>query len=582
MKHTGNQRKVNSFMPFSLLPITVVRHTRFFWCLFFLGGFVILAIGLGLRDPWPADEPRFALNALEMLKTGQFWFPHRAGEIYPDKPPVFMWAMAIGIALTGSVRWGFMLPSLLAAFGTLFLVADLTKRLYGIRIALLAGVALLSTFQFALQARTAQIDMSLTFFTTLGAYGFLRYSLIDAKNIWWYVSWIAMGIGILTKGVGFLPLALIPGWILFYKQGVVHHPAWKQYIKGFSLLILTVSLWVVPMVLIATFGDDSSLTAYRDNILFKQTGERYANSWHHLNPWYYYLASVIPWAWLPLILAFPWLIKHWQRRLRRRDAKIWMPLSAILLILLFFSLSPGKRGVYILPTIPLLIWAVAPSIPGLLQQKGLNYLATFTIIAISGTLLTAGVLGGYGVSSLNELSQHYGVVPWNWWMTIGALSIPLILWLKPHRGMLIFVIWMLAFWVSWSTWGYVLMNTARSPHDMMQNVQRITGKNASLALPDFDEEFVLQAQQPVVQFGFKTPLEKQLQRAYAWVKQSPDERWILTRANQAKGEACIDQSEKHDLGIQNSDHWWLLPGSAFSQCPGNKKSAPLYEAPTTK
>ncbi|GAB3347334.1 hypothetical protein GCM10027512_19310 [Chromohalobacter beijerinckii] len=103
-----------------------------------------------------------------------------------------------------------------------------------------------------------------------------------------------------------------------------------------------------------------------------------------------------------------------------------------------------------------------------------------------------------------------------------------------------------------------------------------------MALPDFDEEFVLQAQQPVVQFGFKTPLEKQLQRAYAWVKQSPDERWILTRADQAKGEACIDQSEKHDLGIQNSDHWWLLPGSAFSQCPGNKKSAPLYEAPTTK
>jgi len=90
---------------------------------------VFLGVGLGLRDPWPADEPRFALNALEMLKTGQFWIPHRAGEPYPDKPPIFMWAMAASIHLTGSVRLGFLLPSLIGALGTLALVMDLTLSL---------------------------------------------------------------------------------------------------------------------------------------------------------------------------------------------------------------------------------------------------------------------------------------------------------------------------------------------------------------------------------------------------------------------------------------------------------------------
>src|SRR5690606_22042473 len=100
--------------------------------------------------------------------------------------------------------------------------------------------------------------------------------------------------------------------------------------------------------------------AYRDNILFKQTGERYVAAWHHVKPWWYYLANVVPWAWLPWTLALPWAIPAWFRRLRRGDARIGFALGGTILILAFFSLSPGKRGVYILPTIPLLILALAP------------------------------------------------------------------------------------------------------------------------------------------------------------------------------------------------------------------------------
>ena len=103
------------------------------------------------------------------------------------------------------------------------------------------------------------------------------------------------------------------------------------------------------------FGDDPDLAAYRDNILFRQTGRRYAAAWHHLKPWYFFLVEVIPWAWLPLLFALPWAVPAWARRLRRRDPRIVLPLAGVVLILLFFSLSPGKRGVYILPTVPLLV-----------------------------------------------------------------------------------------------------------------------------------------------------------------------------------------------------------------------------------
>lgn len=38
---------------------------------------VVLFAGIGLRDPWPADEPRFAQVAREMVESGQWLFPTR-------------------------------------------------------------------------------------------------------------------------------------------------------------------------------------------------------------------------------------------------------------------------------------------------------------------------------------------------------------------------------------------------------------------------------------------------------------------------------------------------------------------------
>ena len=97
--------------------------------LFLLIALIILGAGLGLRDPWPADEPRFALVAKQMVESGDWLFTHRGGEIYSDKPPLFMQIQAATWTLTGNWRIAFLLPSLLAALGTLFLVYDLGRRL---------------------------------------------------------------------------------------------------------------------------------------------------------------------------------------------------------------------------------------------------------------------------------------------------------------------------------------------------------------------------------------------------------------------------------------------------------------------
>lgn len=554
---------------------------RLLWTMLMLFALVLLGLGIGLRDPWPADEPRFALNALEMLDTGQFWFPHRGGELYPDKPPVFMWLSALAIAVTGSVRMGFLLPTVLAALGVLALVVDLTRRLHGPRIALLGGVALISTLQFVLQAKTAQIDMVLTFFTTLGAYGLLRHALLGPARHWWLIGWAAMGLGIITKGVGFLPLLLLPAWLWLARRGEATPLGGKDLARGVAALISVIALWGVPMILIATFSDDASLAAYRDNILFKQTGERYANAWHHHEPWYYYLLEVLPWAWLPLVLALPWAVPAWWRRIKRGDARILLPLSGVILIVLFFSLSAGKRGVYMLPTIPLLVLALAPLLPGLLPRRGPNWLATVVLVLLGGVFLVAGLSGWLGLPALTELSLRYGIEPWTWWVLLGLVAAGLLAWLRPRRGMAALALWLVAFWASWSTWGYLLQDPVRSPRDMMTRVAQLTGDQAWLALPSFDEEFLLQSRQPTVHFGDNTPLPAQFSRAFGWMQQAPATRWMLAEESHLEDYGCVDMALAHDMGQQNSDEWWLVPGSAVSGCQGDPEAAPLFVAPTT-
>ncbi|PZQ26941.1 MAG: hypothetical protein DI562_14245, partial [Stenotrophomonas acidaminiphila] len=139
---------------------------RQMWLLILLVIAALLA-GLGLREPMPADEPRFVLAAKTMVETGQWLFPQRGIELYAEKPPTFMWLQAASYVLVRSWDVAFLLPSLLAALLTLWLTGDLARRLWGKRTADYAVLGLFVCLQFVLQAKRAQIDMVLVGMTTL-------------------------------------------------------------------------------------------------------------------------------------------------------------------------------------------------------------------------------------------------------------------------------------------------------------------------------------------------------------------------------------------------------------------------------
>ena len=135
------------------------------------------------------------------------------------------------LTLTGSLRLSFLMPSLLAALGTLALVRDLGKRLWNVEAGAYASWALLFALQFTVQAKRAQIDPLVVFCITLSVYGLLRHLLRGPDLHWWLLGWFAAGLGVISKGVGVVALlVLLPAAFAWWKRwpgiGRVRGRAW--------------------------------------------------------------------------------------------------------------------------------------------------------------------------------------------------------------------------------------------------------------------------------------------------------------------------------------------------------------------
>jgi 4-amino-4-deoxy-L-arabinose transferase-like glycosyltransferase len=130
-----------------------------------------------------------------------------------------MWSQAAVYALTASTRLAFLLPSLLAALVTLWLVYACGRDLWDRRTGLIAAALLFCTFQFLKQTSTGQIDALLCLWTTLAATGFLRHYLRGPAPFWLGLAALACGLGVITKGVGFLPVLFVPVAMLYRRLG---------------------------------------------------------------------------------------------------------------------------------------------------------------------------------------------------------------------------------------------------------------------------------------------------------------------------------------------------------------------------
>ncbi|MEM8514093.1 4-amino-4-deoxy-L-arabinose transferase-like glycosyltransferase [Massilia sp. MP_M2] len=566
---TGNPRPAASWWPW-IVALTIVA----------------LFAGIGLRAPWPADEPRFAQVAREMVDSGQWLFPTRGGEFYPDKPPLFMWLIALFYGLTGQLKIAFLLPSALAGLGTLWLVFDLGRRLWGENVARSAVLALVFTPQFLLQAKGAQIDAVLCFWITLGCYGLVRHFLIGPAWGWYAASWVAMALGIMTKGVGFLPvLMLIPLAVWRACADGSGRPAWRlRAWWGPVLMLGTLALWLAPMWLVTERVHSPELLAYRDNILFRQTAERYAHAWHHIQPWHYYLTTALPGMWFPLVALFLLQMRS-IKRLWPSSAALRVLLSWVALVLLFFSASPGKREVYILPALPMFALALAwvwEQVP--LQGRRAAALLLRAALLLMGLLLTSlAAVALLAPDRLPSRAADYAealatLAPGLLLLGLALAGIVLLL-----RTRALFEQLALASVLSWlyiGFWVWPTIDPHRTPRAVLQQLERRLAPDAEVGMLDFKEQFLLFADRPLVHFSYLAPLAEQERSAWHWMRAAPA-RVLLVPGHLAL--RCFDLTQQRMLGQAHRRDWVLLDAAALrAHCDGAAGRAPYRYVPVNK
>jgi 4-amino-4-deoxy-L-arabinose transferase-like glycosyltransferase len=548
--------------------------------------FVVVGTGLGMRDPWPADEPRFAALARDMALSQEWLFPRVGGDLYQDKPPLYFWLLALCYSLFGSVKASFLIPSFLAAGGILFLIYDFGRRTVGREAGLAAALITVCTLQFVTVTRGAQIDATLCFLTTLSLCSLLRHLLLGPAWGWYFIGGFAAGLGVFTKGVGFLPVLVLLPYVALRLARWQGLPAvdggtlgWRWWLAPLAMLC-AISLWFVPMLIAVATSGSPEYAAYRDEILFKQTVGRYAAAWHHVKPWYYFLIEVIPALWLPWSLLLFWLVPRFKAAFHERNARVWLPLLWAAVVVLFFSWSPGKRGIYVFPALPALAIAALPFLGFLLARPGVRragfvlggaFFVAAAVLAIGYAARAKFVVDVVAAGNLDGGTAFYVYLALcGAGLLFALLRAPLLAWPAAIGALAI-------------VFSYVIgpaMNGERSGADFVRHVLTQIKPGEQLALVGYKEQFLLYLDRPTVNFGHRRGFEgaQESYDAAAWLIAKPG-RVLLVPGNLFKNAASSQCFTANSTlaGVSSREEWFLVRAPAADACAAKGQSARAIE-----
>jgi 4-amino-4-deoxy-L-arabinose transferase-like glycosyltransferase len=537
---------------------------------------IVLAAGLGLRDPWPADEPRFALIARDMAESGQWLFPRIGGVLYPDKPPLFFWLVAALYSVTGSIQVSFLLPGLFAGLAILVLVTDLGRRLWGERTAIWCGAVLLALIQFPLQMKSGQIDGVLCLMTTASLYGLTRHLLLGPDWRSYALGGLFAGLGVITKGVGFLPFLVLVPYVFAAMNGwPVFRHSWRdsRWLLAPAAFLLPIVLWLVPMLIAASNG--AEFAEYRDNILFHQTVTRYANAWGHIKPPWYLLTNAVPWLWLPASLLLPWLAPAWWRDLRDRQASVLLLGAWVLLVLLFFSLSSGKRSVYILPAAPAFALLVGYHAEQLFRRVGVRRLFALLPAVIAVAMIGAAV---YALMNPHDFDRWIIDVVVLLKLSaamfaMGALMLFVVLLCRQRRVLTGYGGAMIALWLGLSLLVAPVLDGTRSGANLISNVKEKVRDRDAVGFVAWPEQFLLQWNGPAYHFGFRRDPDGEIRDAISWLSQSGRRSVLLPEQLM---ETCFDRSLSTFAGTAHRRDWMLVDRVAVLESCSTRGSSPQH------
>jgi 4-amino-4-deoxy-L-arabinose transferase-like glycosyltransferase len=301
------------------------------------------------RDFTPDNELRYLSIADEALRNGSFFTFTNHGVIYADKPPLYLWIVMLGKTIFGYHSMLFLgLFSFIPALAIVIVMDKWVSAVLSDKERLMAQLVLLTSGFFIGTAIVLRMDMMMCMFIVLALYTFFRIYNGEGKqrDSWLFPFYVFMAI--FTKGpIGLIvPLVSTVVFLFLKKELKTIGRYWSW--KTLTVLLTLCGAWFAGVY--AEGGSD-----YLNNLLFKQTVNRAVNSFHHQEPFYYYLLtfwySLAPWS----LLIFGILLTGLRKKLATTDLErfsLVIALSTFVILSLFSS----KLAVYMLPTFPFLVY----------------------------------------------------------------------------------------------------------------------------------------------------------------------------------------------------------------------------------
>ena len=304
--------------------------------------------GLGQATFWEPDEPRFAEATRQMFARADFITPYLNGVPRFEKPILFYWFQALAYTILGPSELAARLPSALAGIGSVLLLYLLASRITSHRAAILAALALATTFRFVVYARQGLTDVPVLFFNVAALYGFVRATESPPSRAAPWLAWTAVGLGVLTKGpIGVLSVVIWGAYAAVCRQW----PLVTQVrpLGGLALATLIAAPWYLLMA--AMYGRAWVDFALGREIVARAVSEGFTPS----RGFFYYVkvwpGDAAPWSVL-FVAALAWLALRW----RTLDDSVRRPVVFAMTwfgtVFILFSLSRSKLAHYIIPTYP--------------------------------------------------------------------------------------------------------------------------------------------------------------------------------------------------------------------------------------
>lgn len=311
---------------------------------------------LGLAPFNTKGEPREAIVALSMLKSGNWILPVSLGEDIPYKPPFLAWCIAVFSLIGGEVtEFTSRLPSALAAIGLCIATLSMVRREHpGGACALTTALVLATSIEVWRAASACRVDMVLTFFIVEACYLLYLYVERGCRNLPWGAIG-CMTCAVLTKGpVGIILPSLVAG-IFGLLRGRKLTLLMGRLSAAAALSLIVPAMWYVAAY---HQGGEPFLNLAMEENFGRFLGKMSYDS--HVKPLWYNFATItsglLPYT-IFLLFSAPAAIKALRRaglRERLRALTPWQLYSVVaaVTVFVFYCIPKSKRSVYLLPVYP--------------------------------------------------------------------------------------------------------------------------------------------------------------------------------------------------------------------------------------